>query len=385
MLTVEITALLLVAIIIATLSLLLSLKFVTPPLNKIADISCLLGQVVDDLKDLESYWESDINQLKNHLFIPDSNKKEAKGNRLITSERPRTMNELEGEEWCNGSKGNRLIASERPRTINESEFEEWCRRGEFKLLRYKLAEIIGSWSIFIFFLILLGLPVLLNKILMTYFMISVDIVALLLVAIIIATLSLLLLVKFATYPMNKIEYISCLLGKIANDIKDLDERFLESDLKQLKKHSIFPLKFPDKHLFVHDVNKQKEFYDLLRNLHKRLFYKLKTGSLGGVKHEDIKKLAYYIHEDREEKVDILKKIIEDNPEELPPPLKPILRGILTHEYSKVSLMTLLLLFFSYFVLLKYIGLEINTVAIVFTLVWLFLNGMIYVQKLVRQG
>jgi hypothetical protein len=364
-------------------------------MNKIGYTTCLLGKIANDVEDLERYWESEIHQLKNysisplnspdkHLFASGSNKRKgANGDRLTSSQRLRTMNESEFEEWCNGGKGNRLITSKRPRTMSESEFEEWCIRGESKLHRYKLAELIETWSIFIFFIILLGLPVVLNKILSVFFMISVDIAALLLVAIVIATLSLLISLKFATFPMNKIEYISCLLGKIANDIKDLDESSMESDIKQLKKHTMFPLRFPDKHLFVEDITKQKDFYNLLKGLHRRLLYRLRTGSLEEVKPEDIKKLAYYIHEDSEEKVDVLQKIIEDNPEELPPPLKPIMRGIIVQEYSKVSLVTLLLVLFSYFVLFKYIGLEINTVAIISTIVWVFVNGIIYVQKMIR--
>ena len=357
MIPIEIAGLLLIAIPITILSLLVLLKFAIYPMNKIEHISCLLSKVADDIKDLERYWESDINQFRKHLTPDIDKQKEAKGNHLITSEKSRTM--------------------------EESEFEDWCRRGESKLQRYKMAEMIESWSIFIFFLILFAVPLVMNKMLWVFFMISVDIAALLLVAILIAILSLLVLLKFATYPINKIEFISCLLVKIANDVKDRDEINMESDLKQLKKHSIFPLKFPDKRLFVRDITKQEEFYELLRKLHKKLLYKLKTASIEEVRHEDIKKLGYYIHEDREEKVNILKKIIDDNPEELPPPLKPIMLGILAHEYSKVSLVTLLLLLFSYFVLFKYIGLELNTVALVFTLVWIFLNGIIYVQKLMR--
>jgi hypothetical protein len=152
--------------------------------------------------------------------------------------------------------------------------------------------------------------------------------------------------------MNKIEYISCLLGKIANDIKGLDKSNLESDIKQLKKHTIFPLKFPDKHLFVQDINEQKEFYDLLKRLHRSLLYKLRTGSLEEVKYEDIKKLGCHIFMDSKEKVTILKKIIDDYSEDFPSQLK-MLEKNLAHKYSKVSLVTLLLVLFSYFVFRTY--------------------------------
>ncbi|RZN34062.1 MAG: hypothetical protein EFT35_09935 [Methanophagales archaeon ANME-1-THS] len=384
MIPLEIAGLLLGAIPITILSLLVLLKFAIYPLHKIEYISCLLSQVADDIRDLERYWESNSNQLRRQLILDSDPQKEANGNCLTASKKPRTVDELECEAWRNGGKGDHLTTSEKSRTMDESEFEAWCRRGESKLQRYKMAEMIESWSIFIFFLILFAVPLVMNKILWDFFMISVDIAALLLVAILIATLSLLVLLKFATYPMNKIEFISCLLAKIADDIKDRDEINLESELKQLKKHSIFPLKFPDKRLFVRDINKQEEFYELLKRLHKRLLYKLRTASIEEVNYEDIKKLGYYIHEDREEKVNILKKIIDDNPEELPPPLRPMMRGILAHEYAKVSLVTLLLVLFSYFILFNSIGLELNTVALVFTLLWIFLNGIIYLQKLVQR-
>lgn len=375
-----------VGLLMVALSLFLSLvKFASGPMSKIESISCLVRQLGDDLKELER-WAASSGHQRRVLLRP--NIEEGGGankTHLTAAQELRTTEEHGLEAWCNGGKRGCPRTIEKCRPMDESEFEAWCMRGLSKLERYKVAEMIEFWSILLFFLILFLVPFMLNRMVQAFFMVSVDIAILLLGAILIATMSLLALLRLARYPMNRIEYLSCLLAKIATDIKDRDRINLESDLRQLKKHSTFPLKFPERRLFVTDITKQEEFYELLKQLHKRLFYKLKMGSLEDVNHEDIKKLGYYIHEDREEKLAILKKIIDENPEELPPPIMPLVREIVAHLYSKAVFVTLLLFFFSYLVLFRYIGLEMNTIAIVFTLVWIFLIGILYVQKVLKEG
>ena len=165
--------------------------------------------------------------------------------------------------------------------MTDSEFEKWCTLKEPKLKMYRVAKIIQAYGVLILIFSLFGIASLISYIARKFFNLAIDGLIPLVVAVSIVIPIAFFMVRFGGFPMNRIEYISCLLNKIAQEIElyktSRDKRDLGYDIKALEKSTIFTPNFPSRHLFKGDINKQEKFYNLLESLPCRLLYKLEKG------------------------------------------------------------------------------------------------------------
>jgi hypothetical protein len=241
--------------------------------------------------------------------------------------------------------------------MTDHEFEKWCIRNENKLKRYRV--IYRLYGLFPLLLIVsvFGLALLIQ---------NEDLYIFVTLAIVLLSI---FIISYTSrhFPLTKSEYISCLLNKIAEEIKfyktSRDKINLKSDIKALQNYADFTLKFPNSDLFKEDINKQVKFYKLLKSLPSRLLYKVENNLINEMKHEDIRDLAYHIYNDSETKMEILDKIANDNPDMTKRKLNiisDIFRKILTDKFIQLSLVILFLVVVFYYLVYGFLGIEKNT-------------------------
>ncbi|HUV80180.1 MAG TPA: hypothetical protein VMW40_05080 [Candidatus Bathyarchaeia archaeon] len=268
--------------------------------------------------------------------------------------------------------------------MTEDKFEKWCAVQDSKLKMYRVKKIIIAVVPVMLIPFMLVYAALILYFVSKFFTESIVFSFLIAGSFLIGLLMASSVKWLEGSSLNKVDYISCLLNKIAKEIelyeKLSDNRDLEHDIKALGKNTKFELDFPDPNLFKGDIEKQKKFYNLLGSLPSRLLYELEKGRIGEIKHRDIKDLGYRIWDDSDEKMDILEQITEDHPKVSEPKLNAIslsIRKILASNFSKLFLVTLLLIILSYFVLFRFIGLDKNTTAILFTAFFGVSAGIIF--------
>ena len=134
--------------------------------------------------------------------------------------------------------------------------------------------------------------------------------------IIIGSLVLWLLIKFTKWiaPISRVEYISCMLNKIAKQLSFYNENTDDKELKKILKNlnSLVKVKreFPLEQLFKDQIQIQNRYYDELENLPKRIYHALINKSLNKIDPTKLKNLAYYIYNDDTQKTNELNMISE---------------------------------------------------------------------------
>lgn len=168
--------------------------------------------------------------------------------------------------------------------------------------------------------------------------------------------------KIFEIPMNNLEITVCLLNKIAKDMElcrsEKDKKALFQDLKNLKNHfkNNFPVRVITRlALFKKENEKQITFFKLLKSLPDRLFYCIKSDKEANI--DDIKKLSFYLLTDHEEKIELLNRIIEDNPDVERAEPKIDFKKIYANNLFKIFITILLLSLIFYFVVYKFLGIN----------------------------
>lgn len=170
--------------------------------------------------------------------------------------------------------------------------------------------------------------------------------------------------KIFEIPINNLEITACLLNKIAKDMElcrsEKDKKALFQDLKNLKGH--FKNNFPRRvithsTLFKKENEKQIIFFKLLKSLPDRLSYCIKSDKEANI--DDIKKLSFYLLTDHEEKIELLNRVIKDNPDIERAEPKIDFKKIYANNLFKIFITILLLVLIFYFVVYKFLSISKN--------------------------
>ena len=255
--------------------------------------------------------------------------------------------------------------------ITEDDFYKWCVLKEKNLESYKRISLFSNFSQYIF-PILWALPYLVSFIVHSlkttlekypyFYFIWMG------VALVITIFS----IRFVTLPMGQIEFIACLLYKISNQIElsssPIEKRELIKDLKILKKNLEIDVKFPNRNLFRKDIKKQDSFYSLLRELPLRLLCELNKPSNEKIDHTNIRKLAYYLYTDSDEKMLILENISREYPSiKLPESqfISGFSREFSNNNWFKLSAIAIPLLLLAY-IINFYLSISPDTLVLAYT-------------------
>ncbi len=171
--------------------------------------------------------------------------------------------------------------------------------------------------------------------------------------------------KVFRLPMNKTEFLSCLLNKISKEIElyqsEKDRKELMKDLKIFKRYSKFDYKFTHTNLFKKENKIQKSFFNLLNSLSDRIYYKINENKKDEINLEDIQKLAFSIYIDGDEKTQILNKIVKDIPDinEIEFKLFFPLKKLYKDNLFKIITITVSLALIFYFFAYRFLGIDKN--------------------------
>lgn len=176
--------------------------------------------------------------------------------------------------------------------------------------------------------------------------------------------------KIFPLPMDRIEYISCLLNKISKEIElyqgEKDKKELVQDLKAFKQLSKFKLRFPNK-LFKKENEIQKNFLNSINSLPDRIYYVINEEKLNEINLQNIRELTFYIYTDSQQKIETLNKIIRENPntKEIEFKLAVNSRKLYGNNWFKLVIVTALLSLLFYFFVYGFLDIDKNTTFIGF--------------------
>lgn len=231
-------------------------------------------------------------------------------------------------------------------------FGKWSNIQESKLWRLTLKRyvvdtlvplIILTFAI-VFFFMFLVLRFIANEVVMVFAIIGSF------------GLGLFLMTKFANWlePLNYIEHTACLVTKLANQISFMKEDFEDKELikilRNLKKITKFEKEEPL--LFKEEAEMENKFFQQLNELPLRIFHALKNKKIDQINVEQLKKIAYYIHEDSKEKVEELDSFTKSYPSTLELNiLKKIakFKWVITNKFILIIFWILILLVSAYLV------------------------------------
>lgn len=277
--------------------------------------------------------------------------------------------------------GKRFLINKKIILMDEKDFEDWCSLKHSKLKQYRITNFILDIAMFIFLALMYILAGGLNFIAVEILGYSKTIGGTYaLFGVFLSFVLFFVIMKLLNLPMNKVEFISCMLNKISKEIELDDIKELKKDLKIFKKHSNFKIKFPHRSLFKKENELQKEFFKSLKILPEIINYYLINNQLKEMDIDIIKKLAFYIFTDDSEKTKILDDIIKNNPKT--EDLKSFTSIIDFRKYLEKNLVKIILIFiilcviFYYFVY-HYLGIDKNTTFIGFITLFGVITYIIY--------
>ncbi|MFA6376157.1 MAG: hypothetical protein WCX69_02015 [Candidatus Paceibacterota bacterium] len=121
-------------------------------------------------------------------------------------------------------------------------------------------------------------------------------------------------------PLKTNEIFACLLFKISNEIELMQSnkniKELHQDLKNLKNISIYPIKtrVPSMCLFKKENSLQLKFFKLFYELPERIYSSISDANFDKTEMiENLRKLAYSIYCDADNKEETLNQVLIDNP------------------------------------------------------------------------
>jgi len=121
-------------------------------------------------------------------------------------------------------------------------------------------------------------------------------------------------------PLKTNEVFACLLFKISNEIELMQSnkniKELHQDLKNLKNISIYPIKtrVPSIYLFKKENSLQLKFFKLFYELPERIYSSISDANFDKAEMiENLRKLAYSIYCDADNKEETLNQVLIDNP------------------------------------------------------------------------
>jgi hypothetical protein len=163
--------------------------------------------------------------------------------------------------------------------------------------------------------------------------------------------------------VSRVEYISCLLFKLANQLTtQSDDKEIKCLLKQLNKVTKFDITAISVDLFKKETKVQEKFYKQLEDFPKRIYHALINKKLSDIEPKQIEKLAYYLHTDDNKKISELDAFSNDykETEVIQRNVFSIIRSMLRNKWFQV-LFWIIIVAGASFLALKYCHIEINTV------------------------
>ena len=212
--------------------------------------------------------------------------------------------------------------------MEKNNFQQWCNIQEPKLFRRSIAFRIFGWGGIIYYIWMI-ISIIISKFIFNSLKDDFLIFNYIpkyhcgwiigAAMFILFTLLFLKLIKWFL-PLSRVEYISCMLNKIANQLQFIKEESQTNDvvplLEKLSNAVKFDRKYSSTDLFKYHLNSQNQFYDQLEDLPKRIFHAFKNKNLDKIETDKLKDLAYSILTDGEGKVQDLNSISSAYPETL---------------------------------------------------------------------
>lgn len=263
--------------------------------------------------------------------------------------------------------------------MEKEKFQQWCNIQESKLFRRFISLKISELAVAIFygwmFIAYLVIKQVLNNLKENFIIFNYipKIAFGWIFGVILVILFIFVAIKILKWltPLSKVEFLSCMINKLANQLQFIKETSKTDDLVRLLKElgvSVkFERKFSSADLFKTHKQFQNKFYDQLEDLPKRIFHAFKNNSLDKIDVAQLKDLAYYIFVDNDQKVDVLNSISSNYPQTLNLNKIGLLDKIKPHFEKKWLLIIIWLLILSVFayVAYSYIGIDKNSTFIGF--------------------